>query len=268
MDDLVTVDLDDRVAIVTINNPKARNALSRELIVQLSSKLEGLMSSSDCRCVVLTGAQGTFSSGGDISRMTADRQILDSRIWLKTAHRLVRAIVDAEKPVLAAVEGYAFGAGLSLATASDLVVAADNAKFCAAFARVGLVPDMGLFFTLAQRVGAPQAKRLIMLAEVVEARRAQELGIVDAIVPPGEALTQAKAAGQTICGGSTATAGPYEGGLRAWLQIAGRSACGRGRLPVATVPERRSSRRVASVPGKAQAGLSRQVAGPGASRYF
>ena len=150
------------------------------------------MSSSDCRCVVLTGAQGTFSSGGDISRMTADRQILDSRIWLKTAHRLVRAIVDAEKPVLAAVEGYAFGAGLSLATASDLVVAADNAKFCAAFARVGLVPDMGLFFTLAQRVGAPQAKRLIMLAEVVEARRAQELGIVDAIVPPGEALTQAK----------------------------------------------------------------------------
>ena len=192
MDDLVTVDLDDRVAIVTINNPKARNALSRELIVQFSSKLEGLMSSSDCRCVVLTGAQGTFSSGGDISRMTADRQILDSRIWLKTAHRLVRAIVDAEKPVLAAVEGYAFGAGLSLATASDLVVAADNAKFCAAFARVGLVPDMGLFFTLAQRVGAPQAKRLIMLAEVVEARRAQELGIVDAIVPPGEALTQAK----------------------------------------------------------------------------
>lgn len=191
MDQLVLVDLNERVATVTINNPKARNALSRKLLVELTGRIEELMSEKDCRAVILTGAEGTFSSGGDISGMTADRPVLDSRVWMKTAHRLVRAIVNSEKPVISAVEGHAFGAGLSLATASDFVVAADNAKFCAAFARVGLVPDMGLFYTLAQRSGIPRAKRMITLAEVVQSPEAERIGIVDRLVPAGQALTAA-----------------------------------------------------------------------------
>jgi enoyl-CoA hydratase/carnithine racemase len=191
MEHFVLAELRDAVAIVTINNPKMRNALSRELIVDLTGKIDDLMSDKACRAIVLTGAESTFSSGGDVSRMVSDRPILDSRIWLKTAHRMVRGIVNAEKPVVAAVEGYAFGAGLSLATAADFVVAANNAKFCAAFARVGLVADMGLFYTLAQRVGVPRAKRMIMLAEVVESTHAEHIGIVDRIVPAGQALTEA-----------------------------------------------------------------------------
>ena len=191
MEQLVLAELRDAVAIVTINNPKTRNALSRELIIDLTGKIDDLMSDKTCRAIVLTGAESTFSSGGDVSRMVSDRRILDSRIWLKTAHRMIRGIVNAEKPVVAAVEGYAFGAGLSLATAADFVVAADNAKFCAAFARVGLVADMGLFYTLAQRVGVPRAKRMIMLAEVVESTHAEHIGIVDRIVPAGQALTEA-----------------------------------------------------------------------------
>ena len=191
MEQFVLTELRDAVAIVTLNNPRARNALARELIVGLTEKIDGLMSNKACRAIVLTGAEGTFSSGGDVSRMVSDRQILDSRIWLKTAHRMIRGIVNAEKPVVAAVEGYAYGAGLSLATASDFVVAADNAKFCAAFAKVGLVADMGLFFTLAQRVGVPMAKRMIMLAEVVDSTRAEHIGIADRIVPAGQALTEA-----------------------------------------------------------------------------
>lgn len=191
MEPLVLTERADEVAIVTINNPKARNALSRELIVDLAGKIDALMSDKNCRAIVLTGADLTFSSGGDVSRMTSDRRILDSRIWLKTAHRLVRAIVHAEKPIVSAVEGYAFGAGLSLATASDFVVAAENAKFCAAFAKVGLVPDMGLFYTLAQRVGVPRAKRMITLAEVVESSAAERIGIVDKVVPAGTALSEA-----------------------------------------------------------------------------
>ena len=191
MDQLVLVGLDDQVATVTINNPKARNALPRKLLVELTGRIEDLMSEKDCRAIILTGAEGTFSSGGDISGMTADRAILDSRIWMKTSHRLVRAIVNSEKPVISAVEGYAFGAGLSLATASDFVVAADNAKFCAAFARVGLVPDMGLFYTLVQRVGVPRAKRMITLAEVIESPEAERIGIVDRLVPAGQALSAA-----------------------------------------------------------------------------
>lgn len=115
---------------------------------------------------------------------------------MKTAHRLVRAIVNSEKPVVSAVEDYAFGAGLSFATASDFVVAADNAKFCAAFARVGLMPDMGLFYTLAQRVGVPRAKRMITLAEIVESAEAERIGIVDRLVPAGQALAAAMEIGR------------------------------------------------------------------------
>jgi len=133
MEQLVLVGLNERVATVTINNPKARNALPRKLLVELTGRIENLMSEKNCRAIILTGAEGTFSSGGDISGMTADRPILDSRIWMKTAHRLVRAIVNCEKPVISAVEGYAFGAGLSLATASDVVVAADIHPPCFMF---------------------------------------------------------------------------------------------------------------------------------------
>ncbi|UPK29942.1 enoyl-CoA hydratase/isomerase family protein [Bradyrhizobium sp. 195] len=191
MDQLISVQLDETVAVLTLNNPKARNALSRKLILELIAKLEELATDKSCRAIILTGAEGTFSSGGDISGMTADRQVLDSRAWMKTAHRLVKAIVGSEKPVVAAVEGYAFGAGLSLATASDFVVAAANAKFCPAFAKIGLIPDIGLFYTLTQRIGAPRAKRMIMLAEVVEGAQAEKIGIVDRVVPAGQALAEA-----------------------------------------------------------------------------
>src|ERR1700730_13375802 len=116
MEQLVLAELRDAVAIVTINNPKTRNALSRELIIDLTGKIDDLMSDRTCRAIVLTGAENTFSSGGDVSRMVSDRRILDSRIWLKTAHRMIRGIVNAEKPVVAAVEGDGFGVGLLLAS--------------------------------------------------------------------------------------------------------------------------------------------------------
>jgi len=191
MEQFVLLEMRGEVAILTLNNPKARNALARELILDLIQKIDGLMSNKACRAVVLTGAEGTFCSGGDVSKMMSDRQLLDRRIWLKTAHLMVRGIMNSEKPVIAAVEGYAFGAGLSLAMAVDYVVAADNAKLCAAFAKVGLVADMGLFYTLAQRVGVPRAKRMIMLAEVVEAREAERLGMVDRVLPAGQVLDAA-----------------------------------------------------------------------------
>jgi 2-(1,2-epoxy-1,2-dihydrophenyl)acetyl-CoA isomerase len=192
MNDLVRLETAGDVSTITMNNPKTRNALSRAMILELASKIEQLMGSRECRAIVLTGASGTFCSGGDISGMTEDRQVLDSRAWMNQAHRLIRSIVNGEKPVIAAVEGYAFGAGLSLATGADYVVASDAAKFCAAFAKVGLVPDMGLFWTLSQRCGIGEAKRLIMLALTLEASEAKSLGLVDQIVPAGAALEEAQ----------------------------------------------------------------------------
>ena len=106
-------------------------------------------------------------------------------------HRIVRAIVSGPKPVIAAVEGPAAGAGLSLAVACDYVVAGKGSKFSAAFAKVGLVPDLGLYWSLPQRVGLGMAKRMIMLAPVFAAEEAMALGIVDELTDQGAALPRA-----------------------------------------------------------------------------
>ena len=145
MDATVSSEMTDAIVVLTIHNERARNALSRSIILDLTQRLEHAMQDKACRAIVITGAGGTFCSGGDISGMTAERQLIDSRIWMKTAHRLIMQVINGEKPVIAAVEGFAFGAGLSLAAASDYMVVAENAKLCASFARIGLIPDLGLY---------------------------------------------------------------------------------------------------------------------------
>jgi 2-(1,2-epoxy-1,2-dihydrophenyl)acetyl-CoA isomerase len=188
---LVSVEMHGQIAVVTMNNPKTKNALSPEMIQGLGDRFEALMGDWNCRAIVLTGANGAFCSGGDVSRMQRDRQILDTRIFISGAHRIMRAIVNGAKPVIAAVDGAAFGAGLSLAAGCDFIVASENSRFSAAFAKVGLAPDLGLFWTLPQRVGLGRAKKLIMLAATLGADEAQSIGLVDEVVAQGQALPRA-----------------------------------------------------------------------------
>jgi enoyl-CoA hydratase/carnithine racemase len=178
-------------ALITLDNPKTRNALSSEMIVELIEALLAAGADTDCRAIVLQGAGGHFSSGGDVSGMTADRPLLGSRIRIERAHQIVRLICGGPKPVLAAVEGLAYGLGLSLATACDYVVASRDSSFCAVFNKVGLLPDMGLLATLPQRVGIVHAKQLMFTARRVKAEEALSLGIVDELADKGEALAGA-----------------------------------------------------------------------------
>lgn len=187
----VAIEQRDGVAIVTMDNAKTRNALSPEMLKALGTALETLMEDRECRAIVLTGANNTFCSGGDISRMVKDRPILVTRAYIGLAHRIVRAMVNGPKPVIAAVEGAAIGAGMSLAAASDFVVASSKAKFCAAFAKVGLAPDTGMYWSLQQRVGIAQAKKLIMTARLFDGKQAASCGLVDELCEDGEALAHA-----------------------------------------------------------------------------
>ncbi len=187
----VKVEFQGRVAVVTMDNAKTKNALSPEMIRDLGDRFEALMGDWNCGAIVLTGANGAFCSGGDVSRMQRDRQVLDTRVYIGGMHRIVRAMVNGGKPVVAAVEGAAFGAGMSLATGCDFVVASQRSKFCAAFTKVGLAPDGGLYWTLPQRVGVGLAKKLIMLAPTLAAADAEKIGIVDEAVADGEALSRA-----------------------------------------------------------------------------
>lgn len=191
MNALVLTEFAGEVAIVTLNNPKTRNALSRDLLTLLAERLDELGANAACRAIVLTGAQGHFCSGGDVSGMSAERPLMVGRSRMELGHRVVRAIVGGAKPVIAAVEGYAAGAGLSLAAASDYVVSSSSAKYVSSFAKVGLIPDLGLMWTLPQRVGLIAARRMFATASVVSAEQALQSGLADAVVAPETLLESA-----------------------------------------------------------------------------
>ena len=188
------------IRVLTLNRPATRNAIDLGLRVVLAEALEAAMADEAVRVVVLTGAGGTFCSGGDISTMR--RQPADgNRARLQAAQRVIRAIWNGPKPVLAAVEGYAAGAGASLALACDRVVAAEDATFVMSFSRVGIAGDMGIFASLPARAGIGAARQLLMLPRGVTGREALDLGLADAIAEPGRALAATLADAEAIAAG-------------------------------------------------------------------
>ncbi|GAB3101977.1 enoyl-CoA hydratase/isomerase family protein [Aestuariicella hydrocarbonica] len=188
----------DQVTVLVLDNPGNRNAMSTNMVIELINALEAAFGASDCRAIVLTGLGEHFCAGGDVSEMQADRPMLGSRLRIERAHRIVRLLNGGPKPVVCAVEGFAYGLGLSLAMASDFVVASETASFCAVFNKVGLIPDMGLMWSLPQRVGVAQAKQLFFTARQVKIDEAQQLGMVDQRVAAGSAETEAIALAQQM----------------------------------------------------------------------
>jgi len=180
---------DDGVAVVTMNRPERRNALSEPMVVGLMRALEEVESSPDARCVVLTGAGGAFCAGGDVKAFAEgggaaagtsswDEGVHEQRL----AHRATSgALFDMPKPTIAAISGPAAGAGLSLALACDLRIAVDSAIMVTAFANVGLAGDYGGTWFLTQLVGPARAKELYFLSDRVDMATAESLGIVNTV---------------------------------------------------------------------------------------
>ena len=182
----------DGIGTITLNRPEARNALSMEMRPALAAAIAQMRDDAQVHTVILTGAGGAFCSGGDISAMQdPSRTGLTFRNGMRELHQWFPELVNLEKPVIAAVDGPAFGAGLSLALAADFVLATRRAKFCAVFGRIGLVPDLGALHLLPRIVGQQKAKELVFTARTVDAQEAQQLGMVYDIVEDGAALTEA-----------------------------------------------------------------------------
>jgi len=193
MTDLVNVEVADAVATVTMNDPQRMNAFSRAMRDALTAALAALNDDESCRAIVLAGAGPHFSAGGDLKDFP-ETTMRQCRTRLRRGGgALMREIAGGPKPIIAAVEGYAYGAGLALTAASDHAVAARSARFCCAFTKVAFMPDLALMHTLPARVGPARAKQLIALAEVVPAERALALGLVDEMVEEGGALAAAQA---------------------------------------------------------------------------
>lgn len=202
MSEAVLVERQGNVAIARMNLPAKRNAVGRALYTALQKTFEALQADTSLRAVVFTGGEN-FCAGGDLDGF--DDPPLDFRRGMDIGHRAIKAIAGGPLPVVAAVEGTAFGAGFSLAMASDFVVADEQTKFCAAFGRVGLVPDYGLLWSLPQRVGIGLARELLMLCDVIDGRQAHELKIVDRLCETGKVMETAMALAQRLAAAPPAT---------------------------------------------------------------
>ncbi|MBU0724036.1 MAG: enoyl-CoA hydratase/isomerase family protein [Alphaproteobacteria bacterium] len=182
--------IDGSVAILTLDNPARRNALSVEMRHRMIEALRRLEADPAIRALVLTGSGGHFSAGGDIVGQDTVT-LADGRERFRITHEMVRLMVGGGKPIIAAVEGWAAGAGLSLALLCDTVVAGDTAKFTAPFGKIGLVADLGLLHTLPERIGQGRARQMLLYGEPVAAAEALSIGLVDRVVPAGTVLEAA-----------------------------------------------------------------------------
>jgi 2-(1,2-epoxy-1,2-dihydrophenyl)acetyl-CoA isomerase len=206
LSDTVLLDLAEGVATITLNRPEALNSLTVDLKEALLDTVQQVAADPAARAVVITGAGRGFCAGQDL-REHAELIAAGNSSPLDTVHRhynpLVLAITTMPKPVIAAVNGMAAGAGASLSFAADFRIAADSARFLLAFANVGLALDSGASWTLPRLIGSARATAMALLAEPVSASAALEMGLVNAVVPDDQLAAAAHELAARLAAGPT-----------------------------------------------------------------
>lgn len=194
----IIVETRGRVGVITLNRPKALNALSPELMLELSSALDGFESDEAVGCMVITGNDKAFAAGADIKAMK-DKTYMDvyrSDFITAEWERVTRC----RKPVIAAVAGYALGGGCELAMMCDFIIAADNARFGQPEINLGIIPGAGGTQRLPRFVGKAKAMEMVLLgqARMMDAQEAERCGLVSRVVPLGELMNEAMKAAEKI----------------------------------------------------------------------
>jgi enoyl-CoA hydratase/carnithine racemase len=182
----VLVENTGRTVVVTLNRPEARNSLTPPVVERLAAAFEEAGRDAEVRCVVLTGAGGHFCAGADLRRTFAeDPNLMDNlETYMDAFHALITGIVRCPKPTIASMDGAAVGFGADMAFACDLRVATTAAYVQEKFVNIGLMPDGGGTFWLPRLVGTARAMKAILLAEKLEAKELDALGVLAACVPP------------------------------------------------------------------------------------
>jgi enoyl-CoA hydratase/carnithine racemase len=202
-------EIDGRVAILTLNRPQARNSLSDTLSPALRTTIAELSASDEIGCVLLTGAGTAFCAGGDVKGMGAgarkDEQPRTAEevtedLWVRQL-TLTGALYAMPQPTVAALPGAAAGAGLSIALACDLRIAAESAFVTTGFANIGLSGDYGSSFFLTHLVGAAKARELLFLADRIPAKECERLGVVNRVVPDDRLHDEARALARRLADG-------------------------------------------------------------------
>lgn len=203
MSDALLAHRDGAVLVLSINNPAARNALTPELFAALPARLREAQADPSIGAIVLTGVGGHFSAGGDLKRLATRHAMTPEqrREGIEALHDMIRSIRDCTKPVVAAVEGAAAGAGVSIALACDMLVTARNASFSVAYVKVGLSPDGGVTAFLSGLVSRQVLTELCMTGAPVRGERMHAFGAVNRLTEPGDALPAAIDRAATLANG-------------------------------------------------------------------
>ncbi len=202
----VLVAQDGSVLTVTMNRPEVLNAFNEPMLQEMIEVVEAAAQDTEVRCLVITGAGRAFGSGQDLS-VFADAhmrsELPDVSKHLRQYHKLVRLIHDMPKPVIAAIHGVAAGISLNIALACDLRIAADDARFTEAFARIGLVPDGGGAYFLPRLIGLAKALEMALLTDEVSAVEAERIGLINKCVPVADFEAETRALAQRLAVGPT-----------------------------------------------------------------
>jgi 2-(1,2-epoxy-1,2-dihydrophenyl)acetyl-CoA isomerase len=202
----VLYEVTEGVATITLNRPEALNATNDQLYREMQGLIRDIASDDAVGAVIITGAGRGFCAGADVKSMNPEMALLERRKrhrWILAD--ILRPLVNLEKPVIAAVNGPAVGAGFNIALAADIIVASEAAVFSQIFTRLGLVPDLGGLYLLTRVVGLNKAKELCFTAKKIDAREALALGIANHVVPADRLLEEArKLAAQIAAGPPTA----------------------------------------------------------------
>ncbi len=216
-------DTKDGVRVLTLNRPEVLNALNARAGDELLDALREAERAPEVRCLLLTGSGRAFCAGADLRDHTPGETSL-GEILRTRYNRIIHHIRTMEKPVVAAVNGVAAGAGCNLALAADLRLASDRASFLQAFTRVGLIPDSGGTWLLPRLVGLGRALELMLLAEPIDAPTAERVGLVNRVVPHDDLMARAMEWAGRLANGPTRAYGLVKRGVEHNLTVGLRDA--------------------------------------------
>jgi 2-(1,2-epoxy-1,2-dihydrophenyl)acetyl-CoA isomerase len=197
----------DSVTTLTLNRPEKLNALNMKMAEELESAVAEIVKDRDVRTLIITGAGRGFCSGADIGDMAQAAAPIENRYWTQRAHKVILALTNLEKPVIAKVNGVAVGIGCSLALSSDIIIASENARFSLIFSRIGLIPDGGSLFHLPRLVGPAKAKELIFTAKMLGAKEAEKIGLINKAVPTNKLDSEVNKLAKQLAEGPTVAFG-------------------------------------------------------------
>ena len=199
--DFIEVEIDNNVAKITLSNPDMLNTFTRKMALELHTSLRNIERNDEVRTVVLSGLGRAFSAGGNVHDLPTGKAAYIGKKYMDLMHRWFLLFYHLSKPTIAAVNGLAIGTGFNVVLAADIVLASEKSFFGQAFAKVGLISDLGGLYLLPRLVGLNKAKELILTGATISASEAHELGIVNRVVAHDKLSQETEAIAHKIASG-------------------------------------------------------------------